>query len=280
MRPRGYVTNTVRMEPSATMIRTLIVDDETVARRGLRGLLEQEPSLKVVGECRTGQEAVGAIRDLKPDLVFMDIQIPGMDGFEVLQAHGVEPAPAVIFVTAYDDYALDAFDIQAVDYLLKPFSNARLKEAVRRAARQLESHRVIQRLNRQIDALMKRVDDRNAIASRQAPLTRIPVKEAGRVVFVQSEEVDWIEAADNYVCLHVGKKTHLLRQTMSEMERRLDSRRFMRIHRSRIVNIDRIREVHPQSSGDSIILLEDGTELTSSRTYSQKRRQMLSPLYS
>lgn len=258
-------------------MRTLIVDDERVARQGLRAMLNADERIVVVGECEGGEEAIAAIRDLEPDLIFLDVEMPEVDGFEVLDRHGVEPPPAVVFVTAYDQYALNAFEVQAVDYLLKPFTDDRLREAVDRAERQGQASGMIRRLHRRLDAIMERM-----LEQEQSPqyLQRIPVKESGRVVLIDVDDVDWIEAADNYVALHVGKRSHLLRRTMSEMERQLDPARFIRIHRSRIVNIERIREVHPQSSGDSVIVLRNGVHLNSSRTYSHKRRQMFSPLSS
>lgn len=259
-------------------IRALIVDDEAVARRGLRGLLDSEDDIEVVGECANGQEAISAIQSLQPDLVFLDVQMPGMTGFEVLRSVEPDKDPAVIFVTAFDRYALSAFDVDAVDYLLKPFTDERFREAVGRAKDQIRNTNILFRLNRHLYDLLDRVEARKDAGYRPRHLNRIPVKESGRVTFVQAENIDWIEAADNYVCLHVKGRSHLLRRTMTEMEKLLDPSQFLRIHRSRIVNIDRVREIHPQNSGDCVMVLHDGTRLNSSRTYGRRRRQMLNPM--
>lgn len=253
-------------------IRTLIADDEAVAREGLRKLLQQEPDIDIVAECANGREAADTIRAVTPDLVFMDVQMPGLNGFEALTEAGIETIPVIIFVTAYDQYALRAFDVHAVDYLLKPFTNKRLQEALDHARQRLQRNQVTE-LNEQIVSLLNRLDDAQPDP---APYPRrIPVRNRRRVHFIDVDDIDWMEAADNYVCLHVGDQTHLIRATLTEMEERLDPDRFLRIHRSRIVNIDRIREVHPRGSGDCALILHDGTELLSSRTYSDRRHDVL-----
>lgn len=186
----------------------------------------------------------------------------------------MDALPVIVFVTAYDQYALRAFDVHAVDYLLKPFTNQRMQEALEQARRHLENETIAD-LNQKIAHLLERLDTQSK-QSDPAYVERIPVKNKRRVTFVDVADIDWIEAADNYVNLHVGDQNHLVRSTLSEMEERLDPEQFLRIHRSHIVNIERIREVHPRGSGDCLIVLEDGTELLSSRTYSDRRKEVLS----
>lgn len=255
------------------IIQTLIVDDEAVAREGLHKLLQQEPDIELVGTCANGREAVEAIQTLQPDLVFMDVQMPEMNGFEALMAVDMEALPVIVFVTAYDQYALRAFDVHAVDYLLKPFTNQRLREALQQARRYLASETIVD-LNQQVANLLDHLHARSE-QSTSAYVERIPVKNKRRVRFVDVADIDWIEAADNYVNLHVGDQSHLVRSTLSEMEERLDPEQFLRIHRSHIVNVERIREVHPRGSGDCLIVLDDGTGLLSSRTYSGRRKELL-----
>lgn len=255
-----------------TAIRTLIADDEAVAREGLRDLLQQEPDIDLVAECTDGPEVVAAIQALEPELVFLDVQMPGMNGFEALRAVDAETLPVIIFVTAYDRYALRAFDVHAVDYLLKPFTDRRFQEALDQARTHLENEKVAA-LHEQVTELLHQLDA-------QAPpsasyLQRIPVKRRRRVSFIDVADIDWMEATDNYVTLHVDDQTHLVRATLREMEEQLDPEQFLRIHRSYIVNVERIREVHPRGSGDCLLVLADGTELLSSRTYSARRKELL-----
>jgi len=257
-------------------MRTLIVDDEAVARNGLQKMLTSVEELTVIGEASTGREAVEAIRSKRPDLVFLDVQMPEMNGFEVLQTVGVDELPIIVFVTAYDQYALRAFEVHAVDYLLKPFTDRRLQEAVAQAQRQFERDKTAALANH-IEALLDRLDDDSPSAGdlSDEPLQRGPVKKRHRITFVDVDDVDWLEAADNYVELHLEDDTHLVRSTLSEMEERLPADQFVRIHRSAIVNIERIRELHPRGSGDCVIVLDDGTRLRSSRTYSERRKEAL-----
>ena len=242
----------------------LVVDDEPVARRRLKALLRDEPTVNVVGECGDGEEALDAIRRVAPELVFLDVQMPGLDGFEVIEALGPKACPAVIFVTAYDEYALEAFEVHAVDYLLKPFDRARLHAAIERAhALALGGD-----LGRRLGALVAGV-----AASR--PLKRLLVKSGGRVYFVRVEEIDWIEATGHYLRLHVGSESHLLRATVASVEARLDPERFARIHRSTIVNVERVKEMHPAFHGDFVVTLRSGTQLDCSRTYAQRLQRSL-----
>lgn len=245
-------------------IRTVIVDDEPLARRNLRLLLEKDPQIEIVEECGNGREAVQAIHALSPDLIFLDIQMPEMDGFDVVERVGPEQIQAIIFVTAFDQYALKAFDVHALDYLLKPFDDERFGHALRRAKSQIEA-REINRLSKRLLALL---DERERISStrQKSYLTRVMIKAAGRVVLLKVDEIDFIEADGNYAKLHVGRKAHLLREKMHDLEGRLDPARFVRIHRSVIVNLDRIKEMHPHFNGDYVVVLEDGRQLRLSRT--------------
>jgi two-component system LytT family response regulator len=208
-------------------IRTLIVDDEPLARRGIRAQLDEEADIEIVSECRNGLEAVAAIEEQSPDLVFLDVQMPELDGFGVLEAVGVDRMPVVIFVTAYDQYALRAFDVHALDYLLKPVDAERFASALQRARKQIEHHNV-QDLNQRLQRFL---DD---VQAKQKFTERLVIKSGGRIFFLKVEEIDWIEAADNYVRLHVGRDSHLLRETMNHLEKRLDPDHFLRVHRSRV----------------------------------------------
>jgi two-component system LytT family response regulator len=252
-------------------IRTLIVDDEPLARARIRALLQGEPDLTVVGECGDGGDAVAVLRAQQPDLVFLDVQMPVLDGFGVVEAIGPERLPALIFVTAHDRYALRAFEVHALDYLLKPFDRERFRQAVARARDRL-ARTDREAAGRQLLALLEEVR-----AARQAP-QRLVIKEDGRVFFIRLDDVDWIEAAGNYVRLHVGGAVHLLRETMTALEGRLPGEKFLRIHRSTIVQIDRIRELEPWFHGDYRVQLRDGTALTLSRGYRQKLQERLGNL--
>jgi two-component system LytT family response regulator len=246
-------------------IRTLIVDDEPLARRNLRVLLEKDPQIEILDECRNGREAVKAINALSPDLIFLDIQMPELDGFDVLARVGPEQIQAIIFVTAFDQYALKAFEVHAFDYLLKPFDDERFAFALRRAKSQIEA-REINRVSKRLLALL---EERESLADSSAEknyLTRLMIKASGRVVLLKVGEIDFIEADGNYAKLHVGRKAHLLREKMHDLEGRLDPAKFVRIHRSIIVNLDRIKELHPHFNGDYIVVLEDGRQLRLSRT--------------
>jgi two-component system LytT family response regulator len=255
-------------------IRALIVDDEPLARERIRALLEGEPYVEVIGECADGDAAVTAISEQKPDLVFLDVQMPEVDGFEVLEAlarggDGGARLPAVIFVTAYDQYALRAFDVNALDYLLKPFDRERFQKAMTRARTQIQGERYGSDINGRLLALLKE------IKTEPKALERLVVKAAGRVFFLKCEEIDWIEAAGNYVRLHAGRDSHLLRETMNALEARLDPDKFLRIHRSTIINIERIKELHPLFRGEHVVILRDGTRLTLGRGYRDRLQQLL-----
>jgi two-component system, LytTR family, response regulator len=249
-------------------IQTLIVDDEPLARDRVRQLLQTDQEFHVAGECRNGAEAVEAIRKARPDLVFLDVQMPEVDGFGVIEAIGARNMPAVIFVTAYDKYALRAFDENALDYLLKPYDERRFQRAVQRVKDHLNRGNSGEVAQRMLAMLQDVSPERKA-------MDRLVIKSDGRVVFLKTREVDYAEAAGNYLSLHVGKDTYLIRETMNAFEARLDPEKFLRIHRSTIVNIERIKEVQQWFKGEYVVTLRDGTELSLSRTYRDKLRQFL-----
>jgi two-component system LytT family response regulator len=250
----------------AEKIKTIIVDDEPLARRNLRLLLEKDPQIEIVDECGNGFEAVKAIKSLSPDLIFLDIQMPEIDGFDVLERVGAERIHAIIFVTAFDQYALKAFEVHALDYLLKPFDDARFTSALALAKVQIEK-REIDKLSKRLLALLEDRQSQRGLSKSQKPyLTRLMIKLANRVILLKVDEVDWIEADGNYAKLHVGRKAHLLREKMQDLEAQLDPKQFVRIHRSIIVNLERIKELHPHFNGDYIVVLEDGRQLKLSRS--------------
>jgi two-component system, LytTR family, response regulator len=251
-----------------TKIRTLVVDDEPMGRERVLSLLQQEDDVEVIGECSDGTQAIAAIQQHSPDLVFLDVQMPGANGFGVIDAVGADRMPNVIFVTAYDEYALKAFEYHALDYLLKPFNRDRFKETLKHARASLERRRAGD-LGRRLLALV------NDIKPDAPRLERLVVKSGGRVFFLRTDEIDWIEAAGNYVRLHLGEESHLFRETMNRMEGRLDSRRFVRIHRSRIVNTERIKELQPWFNGEYVVILRNGTRLTLSRGYRDRLQDQL-----
>lgn len=240
------------MRGSATeKIRTVVVDDEPLARTNLTVLLRRHPEIDTVAECGSGREALAVIRASKPDLVFLDVQMPECDGFDVIEMLGSD-APCIIFVTAHDSYALRAFEVGALDYLLKPFDNARFERTLERAKERIAS----------------------AKNGQQARLPFV-IRTAGQVCFVSVSEIDWIEAADYYVSLHVGRKTHLLRRSMAELEKELDENAFCRIHRSAIVKLDKVRRLELNESGEYDVLLDDGTRLRLSRRYRKELQSRL-----
>ncbi len=240
-------------------IRVLLSDDEALARERLRSLLEEEPDLEIVAECGDGKSAIATIQRERPDLVFLDIQMPEVDGFGVVQELR-DVMPLTIFVTAYDRYAMKAFEVHALDYLLKPVGKERLAEAVARARRQLQ-HPPDGSFQRRVLEMLADME-----ARQQAP-ERIVIKADGEIVCLKPNEIDWAESAGNYVCLHVGGATHILRETITALESRLGPRQFMRVHRSTLVNVDRIKTLKPSLYGDYSILLRDGTKLTLSRGF-------------
>jgi two-component system, LytTR family, response regulator len=251
-------------------IRTLIVDDEPLAREGVRLHLEEHPDFEVVGECGSGEEAVTRIEAETPDLVFLDVQMPGLDGFGVLESIGSngDRMPAVVFVTAYDQFALRAFEAHALDYLLKPFEAERFGKALERVRSQLRS-----RTDTPVDERLRSL--LASLGAKESYLERMVARTGGKILILRVDDVDWVEAAANYVRVHIGPKQFLVRETMTNLETRLDPERFLRIHRSIIVRKDRIKELEPLFQGDYSVVLHDGTRLTSSRGYRDKIQQFL-----
>jgi len=254
-------------------LRVLVVDDEPLAREKIRGMTADDPEVRVVGECSNGAEAIEAIQNLQPDLVLLDVQMPEVGGFAVLEALRDYQLPPVIFITAYDHYAVRAFEVHALDYLLKPFDRERFAAALDRAKRHFRRERRPEETAAGLDARILALLEQ----MRETPRyhERLVVKSSGRVFFLNTGEIDWIEAEGNYVNIHTGKKSHLLRETISGLEGQLDPREFVRIHRSAIVNISRIKELQPWSHGEYHVILNDGTRLTLSRSYRDKLQSAL-----
>jgi two-component system LytT family response regulator len=251
---------------SAKPVRALVVDDEPLAREIIREMIRRDQEVEITGECGNGADAVAAIEALRPDIVFLDIQMPEMDGFAVIEAVGAKNMPAVIFVTAYDQYAVSAFKVHALDYILKPFDWERFRDALQRAKSQVRGE---SDLSDKLDALLDQMRKKQVYAE------RLIIKTDGRVIFLRVEEIDWIEAEGNYVRLHVGKDSYLQRDTIGGMEAKLDPAGFPRIHRSAIVNIDRVQELRPWFQGDYCVILRGGKQLPLSRNYWEKLRQIL-----
>jgi len=258
---------------AAARIRVVIVDDEPTARRGVRLLLERDPEVEVVGEASTGAEAAELIRRAQPDLAFLDVQMPGASGFEALERIDPGAAPVVVFVTAYDEHALRAFEVNAVDYLLKPYDDARFGAALQRA-KQAVRRRSSDHVHARLTQLLEYLQQNNAASATalagETAADRILVKSSGEIFFLKAEEIDWIEADGDYMKFHGGGRTHLMRETMARLEARLDPRRFIRIHRSTIVNIDRLRKLSPSFAGEYAVVLHDGTKLKLSRGYHER----------
>jgi two-component system LytT family response regulator len=250
----------------ARKIRAIVVDDEPLARRQIRRMLAHNSGVEVVGDCANGREAIAAIRKLLPDLVFLDVQMPEVDGFAVFESIEPEAMPLVIFVTAYDQYTLQAFEVNALDYLLKPFDRKRFDKALQRAKARLAerseiNHRALQILEE--------------IRARSSHLERLLIKSGGRAFFLKVDEIDWIEAEGKYVRLHAGRESYLIREAISNLEAQLDPKKFPRIHRSTIVNIERIRELQAWFHNEYHVILHDGTELTLSHGYRKKLGELL-----
>jgi two-component system LytT family response regulator len=244
-------------------IRTLIVDDMKLARERLKLALAGDDEIEIIGEAGNGREAVAGIKNLTPELVFLDVQMPKMGGFEVIESIGAEAMPTVVFVTAFDEFALRAFEVNALDYLLKPFDEDRLIKTVGRVKRQIKQTRrgdVDERLLQLLGKVQNKSDF----------IKRIPVKTAQHTILVVAEDIDWIGGAGNYLELHCGKDVYLIRERLHQLEQKLNPEQFARIHRSTIVNIDRIKALHPMFNGDHLIVLKDGAKLNLSRTYHEK----------
>jgi two-component system, LytTR family, response regulator len=246
----------------------LIVDDEPLGREAVRSLLAQDPQVADIGEAATGAEAIERIRERKHNLVFLDVQMPDIDGFSILQKANVDSLPAVVFVTAYEQYAIDAFERNAIDYLLKPFTADRFAKMMARVKSHLHA-KSMEDLGGRLATLEKSLTSARY-------LSRVAVKTAGKAIFVRVEDMDWIEAAEDYVQLHVGKATYLLHANLGGLAARLDPEMFLRVHRSVIVNVHSILELHPEFHGEYLIRLKDGTELHSGRTYNDSLKRLVS----
>jgi two-component system LytT family response regulator len=251
-----------------TPIRVLVVDDEPLARRRLKGLLARDGEVEVVGSCGGGAEALRLAREQTPDLIFLDVQMPRMDGFEFLRALKVEKRPQIIFVTAHDHYALRAFEVYALDYLLKPFDDERFERALRRA----KEHLLDQTESTPDPRIQSLLD---ALQAKSHSLDRVLIKTGGKAFFVKTDEIDWVEAEGKYVRLHAGQQSHLLREGIGELELQLEPKKFLRIHRSTIVNVERIKEMHPWFHGDYEVVLTDGTRLQLSRRYRSRLKEVV-----
>jgi two-component system LytT family response regulator len=254
---------------------TLIVDDEPLAREGLRMLLAEDSEIAAIHEAKDGREAIAALRRERPDLVFLDVQMPEIDGFSVVQEIGAERMPAVVFVTAHDQYAIRAFEINAIDYLLKPVTRERFTQALTRAKARLQTRPPVQlpgeenrEESRQILSLLE------TLAAPHRALKRLAVRTAGKTVFVDIGDVEWIEAAENYVKLHIGRSSHLVHVAMSALEKSLDPGVFLRIHRSLIVNVGQIQELEPAAHGEYVVTLRSGARLRSGRSYHEKLKAL------
>lgn len=267
----------IARSPLGGACRVVLVDDEPAARRGLRLLLGPETDVEIVGEAGDTASAIEVIRAHRPDLVFLDVQIPGGDGFDVLRALPAADRPLVVFVTAYNQHALQAFDVHAVDYLLKPFDDQRFRDTLLRVREALRSRQTAS-LSAKVDQLLAQfagASGGGAMAAggedpESAFSDRILVKAAGEIFFLKPSEIDWIEAEGDYMKFHVGGKSHLMRETMARLEERLDPKRFVRIHRSTIVNLDRVRKLSPSFVGEYAVVLQDGTKLKLSRGYQDR----------
>jgi two-component system LytT family response regulator len=249
-------------------IRTVIVDDMQLARDRLARYLEEDPDIDIIADCSGGAEAIDAILELKPDLLFLDVQMPQVGGFDVLEAIGAGAVPMVVFVTAYDQFALRAFEVNALDYLLKPFDSERLQATLERAKGHLR-RREPNEVDGRIHALLESLVQRRVSAARMA------LRVDGRTVLVAPDDIDYIEAAGNYVRIQVGPDAHLIRERLTQMESRLDPETFVRIHRSTIVNVSRIKEMHPMFNGDQSLVLKGGRKLTMSRTFRERLMAVL-----
>lgn len=265
------------------VLRTVIVDDEPLARRGLRLRLAGEPDIEIVGECTNGEEAVRAISTQRPDLVFLDVQMPGLDGFGVLRRLPLSMLPMIVFVTAYDHYAIGAFEANAVDYLLKPVEDARLRQALFRIREQAKARAAVEQRDQLLNllgnvtgqpelSLADALADGAALPEARKPI-RLAIRDGGRTVLVEESDIDWIDAAGDYMCIHARNETHILRGTLRELESKLDPERFARIHRSTIVNAARVRELRPHINGEYFLTLEGGHEVKLSRSYREQLKR-------
>lgn len=261
-------------------LRALIVDDEPLAREGLRLRLEQMDGVEVLGECKNGREALNAIVELEPDVVFLDIQMPGMSGFEVIRNIQQDDMPLIIFVTAYDEYAVEAFDMHAVDYLLKPLDDDRLKASVERARQHFDQQGAVSDKQRLLELVISITGKSeaaieqmaNSKAGIPAHVSRIAIKDGGETTLVQTRDIYWVDAAGDYMCIHTDDETHIMRITMNDLEQQLDPTVFQRIHRSTIVNLEKVVKVCSHMNGEFHLVLSNGNSVKMSRSYKDKVR--------
>ena len=267
-------------------IRALVVDDESLAREALLVMLDGDPEMEVIGECRNGKEAVTVIREQSPDVVFLDIQMPEMDGFQVVEEVGARQMPVTVFVTAYDKYALRAFEAHALDYLLKPFDHDRFNSTLQRAktfVRQQKLGEISESLFAMLQDMKLNTGESPTNADNRKPeraaqkelIDRVVIKSGGRIYFLKIEDIDWVEGAGDYLNLHSSNQTHLIRETMGNFQAKLDPRKFLRIHRSTIVNIERIKDIQPLFKGEYLITLTSGLRLKASRGYRPELQALL-----
>ena len=262
-------------------MRVVVIDDEAIARKRILRLLKEQPEVSVVAECSDAESGVEAITELAPDLVFLDVQLGGTDGFGVIESVGAERMPPVIFVTAHDQYALRAFDVHAVDYLLKPFSPERFRNSLDRAINRVSDDGNGRQSAADLSGLLESMRaeqqklERMIVGSREGYMQRMLVKAENRMIFVRSSDITWFGAEGNYIRVHVGRQAYVVRDTMANLESKLDPAQFLRIHRSTIVNIDHVKEMHMWFAGDYMVVLQDGTELKLSRGYREKMEERL-----
>lgn len=253
-----------------TAFRVGIADDEPLARERIRSLLDGRPEYEIVVECSDGAEAATALRERDLDVFFLDVQMPDLDGFQALEAAEGASLPIIVFVTAFHDYAIRAFEVRALDYLLKPFDRARFDETLLRVKEQLATRRA-RLLAPDVVQLLREL----SAGTSETYISRFPVKSRGEIYFVRADDVDWIDADGNYVALHAAGRTHLVRETIKSVESRLDPAKFVRVHRSAIINVDRLKKLQPYFHGEYVVTLNDGTTLTSSRSYSDRLRALV-----
>ncbi len=264
---------------STHILSTLIVDDEALARRGLKHRLQHVQDIHIIGEAKNGREALALIRQHHPDLVFLDIQMPGLNGFEVVRQLDPGELPAIVFVTAFDEFAIKAFKANAVDYILKPIENERLQEALhrvreRQSARRAKKDRasllqLVSEITGEHVTSVEEIDDKN-LSILKKPAARLAIKDAGRITWVQQDDIEWIDAAGDYMCVHVAGQTHIMRKTMKELEQELDSALLQRVHRSTIVNVSQVKAMQSHINGEYFLTLKSGHTLKLSRTYKDK----------
>jgi two-component system LytT family response regulator len=263
-----------------TRLKTIIVDDEALARRGLRYRLADVPDIELAGEARNGREALNMIAELSPDLVFLDIQMPGMDGFDVLRALDEDTMPAIVFVTAFDEYAVQAFEANALDYLLKPIEDDRLSEALDRV-RRLHDQKLAVRHRKSLFRLvgqitgeavnsMHEIREKGVDRIRKTEIPKLAIRDSGSTTWVPQDEIDWIDAAGDYMCVHSKGETYILRMTMKKLEQALDPNILQRVHRSTIVNVHKVREMQSHINGEYFLTLDNGHTVKLSRSYKDK----------